>query len=481
MDNKHGYFVEGKREGFHVAVTIHFIGCVMGSVTMRYLIQRIGRRKPHLLSYGVLAALLIARVYSSSMVLFFALTWFIGFFIGCTNVTNQAIMQEYNAAQHMGVVGLGCNAGFAFGYLLVVLIGAYSGPRSWVIVSWFLGVLNAIVVAVSAYVLHESPRWLDEMGRTPEARLVLEAMADKGVDPIISVSPRHTMRTPIQVLQAFRTEIHEVQQSRIMTRTTIVLLFTFLTTSEVYYGMSYSAASYSDVDPYVLSTWYALQELPAFMIADKLCNFFGPRKTLITSLILCGLCVAIQRFAVATLFLLVIGKVFGTVAFTTTYIYSVTVIPVPMRTSGLRLASAAIGIGTTLIGPTRILSNELGGQIVVDLLWAGMCIVCACGLATLTETHALTDRPPLSISDVEVRHMTSKGQKMSEVRLDAEGSPERGERGGIRPISLENGPSADLHNLDQDDMDMLSMAVGFQKEKSFYLKNVGPLVSENKQ
>eukprot|EP00760_Papus_ankaliazontas_P036170 PhM_4_TR8232/c0_g1_i1/m.60357 len=377
---------------YYLAVTLNFLGLFLGSAVSRFLTLRLGCRIPHFAAFALLSVLFLIRIFSGSLLLFQIYTFLIGLAIGVTNVSNQLMETEYFAMRRLPTVSIACLTAFSVGYLLLVVIAAplhaNSSSNTWYVLSLVLCVLNGATLLGLRFIV-ESPKWCESRKSVESAVEQIERMAAmSGVTlpegPIIASSAMcHTVRRTAH-FHLFQKEVREIASNREMKRTTVVIMFCFFTLSLVYYGLAYSAQLH-DQNPFLMSAIFAFQDIPAYFLAIRWSSDFpGPRNTTVVLLSLAGICLYAQAHFLS--FICTILTYFAvTTCLTSMYIFCINVCPVTVKTWMLRFASISMGLGATMIGPTRWISYTVGSPIVHNLVWGSMCLICAFALSVFVH------------------------------------------------------------------------------------------------
>jgi MFS transporter, SP family, arabinose:H+ symporter len=172
------------QEGFAGASAI--LGCIPGAMMAGFLSDRFGRRKVLYLCailYAVSAVLsAVPRTFNE-----FLLARFIGGLgIGASSMCCPIYLAELAPAARRGRLGSLFQLGIVVGIFLTLFINAWiqgRGDEAWntsVGWRWMLGaeVLPALILLALLWLAPESPRWLIQAGREPEARRILEDVSD---------------------------------------------------------------------------------------------------------------------------------------------------------------------------------------------------------------------------------------------------------------------------------------------------------------
>jgi putative MFS transporter len=148
------------------------IGALLGAMVFGWLADRFGR-KPMIVISSLLCCVCAgstAFVSDGSWLVFAALRFLVGFGYGGAGASQFALITEYTplARRTLLTSSMGIPAGI--GLLLASLVVSMLFPTLGWRGTAALGFIPVILVAVIAFVVPESPKWLIAAGRVPEAR-----------------------------------------------------------------------------------------------------------------------------------------------------------------------------------------------------------------------------------------------------------------------------------------------------------------------
>lgn len=172
------------QEGFAGASAI--LGCIPGAMAAGWLADRFGRRK---LLFGCAIVYAISGLLSAIPVTFgqFLAARFIGGIgIGASSMVCPVYIAEIAPAARRGRLGALFQLGIVAGIFLTLFVNLgiqRLGDEGWNATAgwrWMLGmeVLPAVAFLGLLHLVPESPRWLVQAGREPEARAILERIGD---------------------------------------------------------------------------------------------------------------------------------------------------------------------------------------------------------------------------------------------------------------------------------------------------------------
>ncbi len=160
------------------------LGCIPGAMFAGFLSDRFGRRKVLFLCAVLYAASGVLSALPRTFTEFLAARFISGLGIGASSMICPVYIAELAPAEKRGRLGSLFQLGIVGGIFLTLFINAViqgMGNESWNTAygwRWMLGaeVLPALLLLGVLFVVPESPRWLLQAGREPEARQILETI-----------------------------------------------------------------------------------------------------------------------------------------------------------------------------------------------------------------------------------------------------------------------------------------------------------------
>jgi putative MFS transporter len=182
-----------------------FVGMFIGATVLGRFADRFGRRTAFLLNLGIYSAFTLAGAFSVNATVLIASRFLAGIGIGAELPLVDAYLSEllpshlrgrYTAwAYTIGFLGVPA-AGLLGRVLVPIELFGIQGWR-WLFVA---GSLGAVIVWLVRTRLPESPRWLESVGRTAEAELIVQQMeveaAANGPLPIPTVTAAGAVERP---------------------------------------------------------------------------------------------------------------------------------------------------------------------------------------------------------------------------------------------------------------------------------------------
>ena len=168
------------QEGFAGASAI--LGCIPGAMMAGFLSDRFGRRKVLFLCAILYALSAVLSAVPRSFQEFLVARFIGGLGIGVSSMCCPIYIAEVAPAARRGRLGTLFQLGIVVGIFLTLFINAWiqgRGDEEWNVSMgwrWMLGaeVVPAAFMLGLLFLAPESPRWLIQAGREPEARRILE-------------------------------------------------------------------------------------------------------------------------------------------------------------------------------------------------------------------------------------------------------------------------------------------------------------------
>lgn len=160
------------------------LGCIPGAMVAGFLSDRFGRRKVLFLCAVLYALSGLLSAVPRSFGEFLAARFLSGLAIGASSMICPIYIAELAPAAQRGRLGTLFQLGIVTGIFLTLFVNAWiqgRGDEAWNTARgwrWMLGAEvapAALLLALLAFV-PESPRWLLQAGREPEARRILEGL-----------------------------------------------------------------------------------------------------------------------------------------------------------------------------------------------------------------------------------------------------------------------------------------------------------------
>ena len=157
-------------------MSLTFVGMMLGSFLTGFLGDRYGRRFTYQANLAIFGVTCIASAFAPSMRILTWLRFVMGIGLGAENVVGYSTLTEFVPPQARGRwLGM-LNLIVVSGLPAAALLGRFIIPHFGWRVMFALGGLGALVVWYLRKALPESPRWLESIGRTQEAEVLLQSI-----------------------------------------------------------------------------------------------------------------------------------------------------------------------------------------------------------------------------------------------------------------------------------------------------------------
>jgi MFS transporter, putative metabolite:H+ symporter len=211
-----------------------FLGMFFGAILIGMIADRIGRRPAFLLNLGIYSLFTLAGGLSPTAAVLILTRFFAGIGIGAQLPLSDAYLSELLPARARGkLIALAYTIGFcgipAIGLSARVLIPVrFLGLEGW---RWLFvaGALGGIMTWVLQHYIIESPRWLETMGRTEEARRIAAHLLEL---PVESIRPNSSTGARVQTSRQSYVALFDPENRR---RTLMLYVFQVFQTIG-YYG-----------------------------------------------------------------------------------------------------------------------------------------------------------------------------------------------------------------------------------------------------
>src|SRR6201991_3763494 len=157
-------------------ISATFVGMMLGSFATGFLGDRYGRRFTYqfnLLMFGLAS---LAAAFAPNMMFLIACRFVMGVGLGAENVVGYSTMTEFAPARvrgkYLGLMAVCVVTGLPIALLLASLVVPLFGWRAMFVI----GGVGAMIVWYLRKSLPESPRWLEAVGRTQEAEILMRSI-----------------------------------------------------------------------------------------------------------------------------------------------------------------------------------------------------------------------------------------------------------------------------------------------------------------
>lgn len=330
--------------------TFFFLGMLIGAFVFGRLADRIGRRPVLFIAIILDAICGVASAFAPDLQWLIVARFLTGVGVGGTLPVDYAMMAEFLPSDRRGrwlVLLEGCWAIGTVALAVLALVAGTQGGEAWRTIFFVTGIPALIGIVLRLYV-PESPLYLNQKGRSDDARQVLQQVAKtngKAVD-IPSLVPQTRQRAPISALF-----------SNALRRRTVFLMLAWMLISVSYYGVfvylpvKLAADGFGFVRGQVFLVILAIAQLPGYALAAYGVEKWGRKPTLIGFLLLSavgtlayGLGQTVEIAVAATL--LLSFSLLGT--WGAIYAFTPELYPTTLRASGMGMAGAVARLGGLL-------------------------------------------------------------------------------------------------------------------------------------
>ncbi|MGQ3675440.1 MFS transporter [Xanthobacter sp. TB0139] len=335
--------------------TMFFIGMLIGAFVFGRLADRIGRRPVLMIAILIDAVGGIASAFSPSLEWLFFLRLLTGIGVGGTLPVDYTMMAEFLPSDRRGRWLVLLESFWAVGTIAIAVLALFAegmGPDAWRTIFFVTGIPALLGVVLRFYV-PESPHFLNNSGKSEQARKVLQRVAkvNRQSTDIGELQPGEMARKSILALF-----------SPSLARRTIFLFIAWMLISISYYGIfvylpvRLSAEGFGFMRGQFFLVIVALVQLPGFALAAYGVEKWGRKPTLVGFLLLSAVGCLIYALGQTTAIvvgatLLMSFSLLGT--WGSIYAFTPEIYPTNLRASGMGTAGAIARVGG-LLAPALI-------------------------------------------------------------------------------------------------------------------------------
>ncbi|AGB75502.1 MULTISPECIES: MFS transporter [Rhizobium] len=330
--------------------TFFFLGMLVGAFTFGRLADRIGRRPVLFIAIILDAICGVASAFAPDLHWLLVARFLTGLGVGGTLPVDYAMMAEFLPSDRRGrwlVLLEGFWAVGTVALALLALVAGSQGGEPWRTIFFVTG-LPALVGVVLRFYVPESPLYLNQQGKSEEARKVLQRVAatNGNVVEIAPLTPQVPQRKSIAALL-----------SPELRRRTIFLMLAWMLISVSYYGVfvylpvRLAGEGFGFMRGQLFLLVLAIAQLPGYALAAYGVEKWGRKPTLIGFLILSaigtlgyGLGQSVEIVISATLLLsFALLGTWGAI-----YAFTPEIYPTTLRASGMGLSGSVARFGGLL-------------------------------------------------------------------------------------------------------------------------------------
>lgn len=330
--------------------TLFFFGMLIGAFVFGRLADRIGRRPVLFIAIILDAICGVASAFAPDLQWLLVARFLTGLGVGGTLPVDYAMMAEFLPSDRRGrwlVLLEGFWAVGTVALALLALVAGTQGGEAWRTIFFVTG-LPALIGVVLRFYVPESPLYLNQQGRSDEARQVLQKVA-KANGNNVEISPLKPQTPQKKSVGALF--------SSNLRRRTVFLMLAWMLISVSYYGVfvylpvKLAADGFGFVRGQVFLVILAIAQLPGYALAAYGVEKWGRKPTLIGFLLLSavgtlayGLGQTAEIIVAATLLLsFALLGTWGAI-----YAFTPEIYPTTLRASGMGMAGSVARFGGLL-------------------------------------------------------------------------------------------------------------------------------------
>ncbi|XP_069000195.1 solute carrier family 22 member 7-like [Embiotoca jacksoni] len=378
--------------------TIFFAGVTLGAVVIGFLSDKYGRRNTLLASYIMSIVFGFSSAFANVYGLYLALRFFTGFALVGISINTLVLPIEWVDTEHRSFIGVIGGLSWSVGNMMLAgfaflvndwrsLIMTVTAPLGFAVLSWWW--------------IPESARWLLTKGRLERAQFYLDRCA--------KFNKRQKLSSKF-IMETFSNNEEEEDRNYSyldLIRTPEMRRLTFLSgivwygVALTYYGISLNIKGFG-LNIYLTHFIYAAIEVPAKLLTYCCLNIFGRRKCQSGTLLLTGLCIAVNIFVHPDVWYVrtvvaILGKGFSEASFTTIFLYTTEFYPTVIRQKGLGYTSFVSRLGVS-VAPLILLLEDMW-TLLPQIIICSLAVVS--GLVSLLLPETLNKRLPETVDDIE--------------------------------------------------------------------------------
>ncbi|XP_028279807.1 solute carrier family 22 member 7-like [Parambassis ranga] len=379
--------------------TIFFFGVMMGALAFGYFCDKYGRKSTLLASYIVSIVFGFSSTFANSYILFAVLRFLTGFGLTGISITSIVLSIEWVDTSHRSFIGVLTSLSWSVGNMLLAgfaflvndwrtLTQIVTAPLGFAVLTWWW--------------IPESARWLLANGKVKRAQFYLDRCAKFNKRPFSSNLNAETLST-VEVLEKQEKNYSYVDLIKTpkMRRLTLLTGIVWYGVASTYYGISLNISGFG-LNMYLTQFIYAAIEVPAKLMIYWFLNKSGRRMCQAGTLLLTGLCIAINIFMPTNLWqvravVATLGKGLSEASFTTVFLYTTELYPTVIRQNALGYTNFMSRLGVS-VAPLILLLEDVWTPL-PQIILCSMATVS--GLVSLLLPETLNVRLPETIDDIE--------------------------------------------------------------------------------
>ncbi|KAJ8384790.1 hypothetical protein AAFF_G00198760 [Aldrovandia affinis] len=399
--------------------TIFFVGVMIGAVVFGSLCDRFGRKSMLLVSYLLSVSFGFASAFSNSYLMFVIMRFFTGFGLAGISIISIVLSIEWVDIKHRTFIGVIGSMSWTLGNMLLAGL-------AYLVNNWRLLIITVTsplgLAVVTWWWIPESARWLIANGKVEKAHVYLQKCATfnnkkdfasrikpQTLSNVVTVSKKNTSYTYLDLVRTPR-----------MRKLTFLTGIVWYGVASTYYGISLNITGFG-LNIYLTHFIYGAIEVPAKLLIYFSLDKIGRRMSQAGTLVLTGVCVAINMFVPKDMWLFrtvvaVLGKGLSEASFTTVFLYTTELYPTVVRQNAVGYTSFMARLGVS-IAPLIMLLEDVW-KLFPQLILCSVAISSGLLAFLLPETHNVL--LPETIEDIEQTRtgsMSPTSQDKSDVPL----------------------------------------------------------------
>ncbi|CAN8007721.1 unnamed protein product [Ixodes pacificus] len=367
-------------------------GMLLGNLLCSALGDRLGRRPIVIVSFSLSLLGGIAVALSPSYLFLLVARSVVGLGLGLGQASSFCLLMEVIGPKERTSASITFALGFALG--LVALPGL-----AWILQDWrhlqAAITVPLVVLAVWAWFLPESPRWLIAMGRLKEARKIIRQagaankLDTKDVDSVVEQLYKKITEQNEEDGQVKCFDLLSTPKVRLYS---IILIYISTACGAVFYGLQFSVTSLGG-DPYLNFLLAAAAEFPVCLLCYCTVRWCRRRQTMLVTFALGGACsiaVGLLIFAGSNTVWLrqclgIGGKLLASASLSLIWMFAAEVFPTVVRTVGVSACLMGTSVGSALVPFVIELRNYTNEAVPLSIL-GGLFLLSAVLVLLLPET-----------------------------------------------------------------------------------------------
>ncbi|KAF3707958.1 Solute carrier family 22 member 7 Organic anion transporter 2 rbOAT2 [Channa argus] len=384
--------------------TIFFFGVMIGAIAFGFLCDKYGRKNTLLASYLMTIAFGFSSAFANSYILFAVLRFLTGFALTGISINSVVLSIEWVDTGHRSFIGVIGSLAWSVGNMLLAgfaylvndfraLIMTVTAPLGFAVLTWWW--------------IPESARWLLANGKVKQAQFYLDKCAKFNKRPILANKMKLERLSEIEMTEKQDKNYTYIDLIRTpkMRRLTLLAGIMWYGVASTYYGISLNISGFG-LNIYLTHFIYAVIEVPAKLMIYWLLNIIGRRKCQAGTLLLTGICIAINIFIPKGLWhvravVAILGKGLSEASFTTAFLYTTEFYPTVIRQNGMGYSSFISRLGVS-VAPLILLLEDIW-TVLPQIIICTVAIIS--GLASLFLPETLNVRLPETIDDIEKQRL----------------------------------------------------------------------------